>query len=168
MKKYFLSILILIISFWSCTEKWGKDADSKSVDATFQENPNYQFKNPDQFWKLPNDLKEISGIALLNNSTMLCVQDEKGYLYLYNLSSKRIDKKIRFSFDADYEDIAILADKVFVLRSNGWIYEVNNLFTDLSTTTYKTGLSLKNNTEGLCYDSVSKKVLIARKKFPGI
>ncbi len=140
----------------------------QSTKNIYPENPDYHFNEPDNIWELPNTLKEISGITLLNDSIMLCQQDEEGYLYFYNLKSKQVEQKIRFDSDADYEDITIADNAIFILRSNGWIYAIGDKNNITEPVIYKTGLALKNDPEGICFDSSTNSLLIACKNQTGL
>ncbi len=128
----------------------------------------YDLDKPDEKYILPPVLEEISGIGVLNGHIMVCIQDEEGDLFFYNLMEKRIIKRVDFGKDADYEDLALAGDIVYVLRSNGTIYELENYDNeeDIVVNEYKTRLSKKNNCEGLCYDPEKNSLLIALKGEP--
>jgi uncharacterized protein YjiK len=123
----------------------------------------YLFQQPDAKWELPSSLNEISGIGLLNDSIMVCQEDENGTLYLYNLFTNQVDKTISFGKQNDYEDLAIVGDDVYVLQSNGNIVQVVNYLASPVVSKFKTILSGKNDTEGICYDPVSKTLLVSCK-----
>jgi hypothetical protein len=161
-KILFLISVSLLSVLYSCDEA------SKHIEIEYPENPYYNFEEPNKIWELPGILKEISGIVVLNDSTMLCQQDEKGYLFFFNLEKKQIAHKIRFGNDGDYEDVSIANNKIYILKSNGWIYEIDKNKPDLKPIIFKTGLSLRNNTEGLCFDESNNSLLIACKNKTGI
>ncbi len=144
------------------TEKEKKNRTPVTTSAT------YSFETAAQTWVLPATLNEISGIGLVNDSVMLCQEDEKGVLYLYNLSTKQIDRTINFGKADDYEDLAIVGQDVYVLKSNGTVQLVSNFLQTVSVTKFKTTLSGKNDTEGLCYDAVSSSFLITCKEEQGL
>ncbi len=125
--------------------------------------PSYQFQEPDEKWELPSSLDEISGIGLLNDSIMVCQEDENGMLYLYNLFTKQVDKTISFGKQNDYEDLAIVGSEVYVLQSNGSIVQIVDYRQSPVVNKFKTTLSGKNDTEGLCYDPVTKALLVTCK-----
>lgn len=128
----------------------------------------YNLNRPDEKYILPNQLQEISGNLILNDRIMICIQDEEGDLFFYDLMEKRIIKRVDFGKDADYEDLTLAGDIVYVLRSNGTIYELENWDNkeDIVVTEYKTRLSKKNNCEGLCYEPDKNALLIALKGEP--
>lgn len=158
-----LSLLYALLIF-SCKEKAKKDPDKESGLQLFAGPQEYNIQTPDATWELPSALKEISGMNLFNDSLMLCQEDENGKLYLYNLSSKEIEKTIPFSNPQDYEDLAIVGDDVYLVQSNGNIVQVTNYLQAPVLSKYKTALSRKNDTEGLCYDRISNSLLIACKE----
>ncbi|MBY0479430.1 MAG: SdiA-regulated domain-containing protein [Chitinophagaceae bacterium] len=152
----------------SCENEKNKKEKSNNPSAPVQNTTGYVFATPTASWELPTDLKEISGIGLINDSVMLCQEDEKGVLYLYNLSTKQIDRTISFGKPDDYEDLAIVGQDVYVLKSNGNVHLVAGYLQTPAVTKYKTTLSGKNDTEGLCYDPVSKSFLITCKEEQGL
>jgi uncharacterized protein YjiK len=130
----------------------------------------YNLDNPDEKHILPGVLMEISGNVLLNDNLMICIQDEKAILFFYDLTAYRIIKQVKFGKDGDYEDVALVNDEVWVLRSNGTIYKLTNFGNEdkIKTREIKTRLSKKNNCEGLCYDPVENRLLIALKGKPEV
>lgn len=83
----------------------------------------YNLLNPDQSYEMPDLLKEVSGIALGENSTLYCVQDELGAIFEYDLKSEEIKNIYRFTDIGDFEDVAVNKDQVYVLRSDGALYK---------------------------------------------
>ncbi len=130
--------------------------------------PPYAFDRPDTVFRLPNRLREISGLTVLDENTLGAVQDEKGRLYLINMHTGDVEDDSRFDKDGDYEDLARVGESVFVLRSNGTLHEITNWRAKkLESTKHKTKLSEKHDTEGLVYDAANNRLLIACKEFAG-
>lgn len=121
----------------------------------------------EQKWDLPSILKEVSAIGYLDPDRMVCVQDEDGLLFIYNIRSSEIEKEIPFAGPGDYEGLALVGKTAYVLRSDGIIFEIKEFYTSQKplVTEHKTTLSEKQNTEGLCYDSRNNRLLIAIKGF---
>lgn len=141
--------------------------DSLTANASVMAPP-YAFDRPDTLIRLPNSLREISGLTVLDDETLGAVQDEKGKLYLLDLRTGDIQDDPRFHKDGDFEDLARVDDRVFVLRSDGTLYEIANWREkDLESTKHKTKLSQKHDTEGLVYDAEGARLLIACKEYPG-
>jgi uncharacterized protein YjiK len=121
--------------------------------------------------KLPEELKEISGLAYSKDNHILTHNDEKGIVYKLKLPSGKVvnkfilgDKIIR----KDFEGIALVKDTLFLVTSNGFLYKypgfATGKFTEFEKT--KTGLKAENNVEGLCYDENTKSLLLACKDKP--
>ena len=68
-------------------------------------------------WELPDILYEVSGIAYMGDQKIAAVQDEKGIIFVYNLSTSSIEKEILFGEDGDYEGIALAGSTAYVLKS---------------------------------------------------
>jgi len=130
----------------------------------------YNINNPAERYVLPNVLHEISGNVLFNEHIMICIQDEEGDLFFYDLDEKRLIKRVKFGKDGDYEDVTLAGEKVFVLRSNGKIYELKNFDKqeDVEVTVHKTRLTKKNNCEGICWDQTENRLLVALKDTPEV
>lgn len=127
----------------------------------------YDLSTTTDLIKLPGRLKEISGITFWNTNKLACVQDEKGIIYFYDIKKDKLKDELDFGKDKDYEGITNVNDTLFVLCSNGDLFEVNNAGTDTqTTTTFHTFLNKKNNCEGLCYDAAHNRLLIACKGRP--
>jgi uncharacterized protein YjiK len=131
----------------------GRDKDQKSNEARVL-----------QKWEMPAELEEISGITYLDASSFACVQDEVGKIFIYNTTSRSIEKEIPFGDNGDYEGLAIVNETAYVLRSDGVIIAVKNyLSASPSIIQYKTQLNADQDTEGLCYDKKNERLLIAIK-----
>jgi SdiA-regulated len=86
--------------------------------------PGYDFSKPQRFI-MSDALHEISGIVLKhgNPDTVYAIEDEDGKLYYFHLGAGQYDHS-KFGKKGDYEDVAILDDKDFiVLRSDGSLYQ---------------------------------------------
>lgn len=114
-------------------------------------------------WELPAELAEISGMAFLGEEKIVGVQDEKGVLYVYNLSTQVLEKQIQFGPNGDYEGVALNEDTAYVLRTDGTIFVVQDYLTTAEVSEIKTMLTVKEDPEGLCYDQKNNRLLIAIK-----
>jgi len=114
-------------------------------------------------WKLPSELKEISGMIHLDKQRLICIQDEDGYLFVYNLTTKTIENKIKFGPGGDYESITMSNNTIYVLRSDGKLYEIENAFENIKIKTYKPDFNPKYNFEGLYFDSTKNQLLMTPK-----
>ena len=49
---------------------------------------NYNLSKPDKIYILPPALKEVSGITGTDASSIACIQDENGIIFIYDLETK--------------------------------------------------------------------------------
>jgi DNA-binding beta-propeller fold protein YncE len=158
-------ILALLFFFWKDVE------DILPVNALSTDKGKNRSKAKDhgkteveilQKWDLPSSLREVSGIAWLDGERFAAVQDELGTVFIYNTTTKSIEKQISFAETGDFEGLTIANNKLYVASADGKIYEIdqenNNAIKQYSTT-----LTAKNNVEGFCYDVSSGKLLLAVK-----
>lgn len=85
--------------------------------------PGYQLGSPQKFI-MPSSLREISGIVCLggNADTLYAIEDEEGKLFYFHPGDGKFAYK-KFGKRGDYEDVAILDNKEFVvLRSDGSLF----------------------------------------------
>ncbi len=123
----------------------------------------YNLKQEDQSIILPAELREISGLTIIDSKTLACVQDEEGTVFIYDLKSLRIKHQIHFAGPGDYEGIAIVEKDVFVLRSDATLFHIHNYQSERwSLDSIATGIPNKDN-EGLCFDPKNNRLLIGSK-----
>ncbi len=124
----------------------------------------YDIDKPDVRYELPYRLREISGLTYHSDTSLLCVNDEEGVVFDYDMKNREIAGVYSFGKKGDYEGVELVDNILYVLRSNGDIYAVKNFNTDaVRTVRYKTLLNSKTNTEGLGYDKNMHSLLIACK-----
>jgi hypothetical protein len=156
MTAYYMLLLLFLNSFLLDYQP-GKYSVTKFVAI------DYNLSNPDKTYVLPDVLKEVSGITEIDGSTIACIQDENGILYIYDLSEERIKKQYTFCYNGDYEGIARVDKTIYVLRSDGMLCEIANYESGKSTPeSYFTGIPARDN-EGLCFDQKANRLLIAPK-----
>lgn len=109
------SIFLLVsLFFTSCFSK-----------PTPQESPNhFDFSSMEKIF-LSDELLEISGIYFLQNNpkTFIAVQDEKGKVFAVVPGSKN-HQSFLFGKSGDYEDITLLNHFVWVLKSDGSLFQI--------------------------------------------
>ena len=150
---------------WYSTE-W-KFSDSKWSDQTLENfrglKLDFDLLKPHRIIEMPDVLREISGIAVVGDHTVLCVQDEIGAVFEYDLLEEKITHSHRFTDVGDFEDLAIKGDTVFVLRSDGTIFRFN--FKDYRGETQMLFVPTQSlDLEGLYYDSHNENFLLASKE----
>lgn len=115
-------------------------------------------------WEMPKQLTEISGLSYIDEQRFACVQDELGTIFIYNIASSSVEKEISFGGVGDYEGLAVVGETIWVLRADGKLFEVNNINAPKPTVKeYSTHLTLKQDSEGLCYDKENNRLLVAIK-----
>jgi uncharacterized protein YjiK len=115
-------------------------------------------------WELPKQLAEVSGLSNIDEQRFACVQDEMGTIFIYNIASSSVEKEISFGGVGDYEGLAVVGENVWVLRADGKLFEVSNInATKPNVKEYSTHLTIKQDSEGLCYDKKNNRLLVAIK-----
>ncbi len=115
-------------------------------------------------WELPSVLDEISGIVWLEDGRIACIQDEVGIVFFYNLETKKLDGQVKFGGDGDYEGLALMGENMYVVRSDGEIFEICNfLGEEPSYNQYELPLSEKHNIETLLADKKNNRLLLMAK-----
>jgi uncharacterized protein YjiK len=124
----------------------------------------YNLSAPDKVYTLPAALREISGITEIDGSTIACIQDERGIIFIYDINKKEIIRQFVFGPDGDYEGVARVDRTLYVLRSDEVLTEVVNFNSDdFSGKIYEAAVPGKD-IEGLCYDRKNNRLLIAPKE----
>lgn len=115
-------------------------------------------------WDMPEPLEEISGIHYLSKDRIACVQDEEGIIFIFNLDTDLVEKKINFAKAGDYEGLAIVDSTAYVLESNGKLHVIEDyLLPSFNGNIIQTPFSGKNNMESLTADSINNRLLMVVK-----
>ena len=156
---YLLLIIFLnVISCGNSSDKRISVPDTISIDAI-----GYDLNNPVETIILPPVLHEISGITLIDSTSVACIQDENGIVFIYDLERKEIRKYFTFHGNGDYEDITYANEKIYVLRSDAVLFEINDFNDSDITEEIKLKKIPHDEFEGLCYDRLNRRLLIAPK-----
>ncbi len=124
----------------------------------------YDLGRPHRVLELDETLRELSGLACFNDQ-FCAIQDEKGKVFFLDGQTGAILHDEKFWDKGDFEDIEIIGDRVFVIKSNGNIYESNVYSIDEERTTkYDLGFSSDWNFEGMTFDPVDSVLLICAKR----
>src|SRR6187397_1700483 len=86
------------------------------TSSTYSNNPNvygYNLGNPDQTLVLPEILREVSGLTDIDASTIACIQDENGILFVYDIDNNKIKHQYNFHIDGDYEGITLVDNSMY-------------------------------------------------------
>jgi uncharacterized protein YjiK len=76
-------------------------------------------------WRLPDKLREVSGLALTEDERLLAVSDEEGIVYEIDYQNGGLVKAFAIgepTIRADFEGIAVLDGAVWLLTSTGRLY----------------------------------------------
>jgi hypothetical protein len=152
---------IVLVNILNCSNAPGKNklsSETKGTNAI-----GYNLSTPDKVIILPGILREISGITLIDSSTLACIQDENGIVFIFDLLNNEIKDQVHFHSNGDYEGITSVNSTLYVLRSDGVLFKIG--FTGNAGSTkaiFSPGIPDKEN-EGLCYDQNANRLLIAPK-----
>lgn len=155
-KAMFRAVLLWVFTlfFFSCSEPTA----SKNKQSVFI--IPYDLDEPQQF-KLDDVLHEISGISRIESGDdLLAVNDERGELYRISPAGEIISHKT-FHKGGDYEDLAVVGNAVYVMKSNGNLYFIPDFnAAELETKTYKARLRDGMEFESLTYDSTRQQLIL--------
>ncbi|OQY03737.1 MAG: hypothetical protein B6I20_04405 [Bacteroidetes bacterium 4572_117] len=119
--------------------------------------------------KLPYELTEISALSHYGPKRIACIHDEKADIFMVDYNTEKIHEKFTLARQGDYEGVEIVDNTAYLLKSNGLLVKIID-FTKNSRiiTKHKTGLTSKNDCEGLGFDKKSNKLLIVCKNSPNM
>ncbi|MDB5203316.1 MAG: hypothetical protein JWQ27_2725 [Ferruginibacter sp.] len=133
----------------------------------------YDLSHPTRSWVLPTELVEVSGNTWIDKDHLILIEDLKPNLYVVQFDAQhaRLEKTIPFAETekdkVDIEDVTIVDNVIYALWSHGVLFKISDWQNKPVVEKIKTGLKKENNTEGLCFDPVTKNLLIACKDDPG-
>jgi hypothetical protein len=176
---YFVPIKVFVLALFFLVIACGHTAKrhEKADEAIPEIQPpiitGYDFLQPKMSWALPDELKEISGLARVDNSHFIAIEDLHPLLYLLRIDSTCIvERVIPFkqtnNEKFDIEDVTIKQDTVYAIWSHGEIFRISNWKGNPAVHSFTTSLTKEDNTEGICYDSLSNSLLIACKNKSGV
>ncbi len=120
-------------------------------------------------WILPETLREISGLALTADGRLLTVGDERGKVFEVDYRRGVMVKTFTLGHPAvhgDFEAITVVGDTVFLLASDGVLYEFPEGADGEAVpyTIHDTGLARQCEFEGMAFDPTIHSLLLACKK----
>jgi uncharacterized protein YjiK len=116
---------------------------------------------------LTDTLKELSGLVYAaDQKAFLAIQDELGRIYKLDRRTFRIKEVIDFATQGDFEDLTVVKDTIYAVKSSGVLYRIVRHKKSYRTEKLKPGLSKEYDVEGLAFDQSSKALLIACKSLP--
>jgi len=161
--------MFAISSLFSACDQPASDPSSKPAKAPFSitllegyELP-YEFMEPEEKFKLDDVLEEISGLSVIGQSSLAAVEDETGVVYILNKRGE-ITRQYNFFPKGDFEGVEVVGDMVYVVKSNGDIYSIENIGEEnQDLRIIETHLNKAANIEGLGFDKVNNRLLVAAK-----
>lgn len=144
--------------------------DRPAQDLTTAPRPDegaYDFEAPAARFLLPDRLEEISGVTVLDSTRLGVVQDEEGVLFVLDAATGGVVHEHAFGGDGDYEDLVRAGDTVFVLRSDGRLYRIDDWTTPAARAAH-VDLALPEacDAEGVAFDAPAR-LLVSCKERPG-
>lgn len=127
----------------------------------------YDLASPFLVGEMPDELDEISGLSLApeTNGELLAVQDELGKFYRLDLATGGLLWSAEFWKDGDYEGIEAVGDEIWVVKNTGTLYQVKSPgASDQAVEKFNTALNSDNDVEGLTYDPLNHRLLLACKR----
>ncbi len=77
---------------------------------------------PDRVLELPLALREISGLVVASDGSLLALQDEEGDVFQIEPQSGAVLRRIRFAGDGDFEALTMDSSRALLVRSDGRVY----------------------------------------------
>ena len=114
----------------------------------------YDLSRPASEARLPPELKEASGIAVLPDGRVLAHGDEVAVAYLVDLASGRAERFLEARGPArvgDYEDVAVVGQRFFMVASDGTLLEWNLARPADAPKTHPSALGERCDVESLAY-----------------
>ncbi len=129
----------------------------------------YDLENPDQTFKMPKRLQEISGLGITaDGKSLVAVQDEDGIVFFVNKTTGKVEREIDFWDDGDYEGVEMVGDDICVVKSSGTVYYIQSNGSKYDKVEkYNFFLDSDNDVEGLAYDAGNNRLLLACKAKAG-
>jgi uncharacterized protein YjiK len=177
-RRFCLAAVIGVLAITSCdpaARHDGASADSALLagrEARLERklmHPDSDSAAPLARWRLPESLKEISGLALDANGRLLVHGDSRGQIVEVDYRRGVVRREFTLGTPVahgDFESITTMGDTVMLLASDGVLYRFAEGANGKSVayTTLDTGLGDKCEFEGLAYDATLKSLLLACKK----
>lgn len=126
----------------------------------------YDFDAPRLIGNLDTELNEISGLSIApGGQELLVVQDEAGKVFRVSIRDGRVSWATTFWKDGDYEGIEAVGNDIWVVKSTGTLYRISKAGTPQQTVAkFNTDLNSDNDVEGLAYDPLRNRLLLACKR----
>jgi uncharacterized protein YjiK len=119
-------------------------------------------------WRLPNRLREISGLATSADGRLFAHNDERAIVYEIDYKEGRLTKAFALGDPiarGDFEGIAVVGDTVYLITSGGRLYETREAADEQRTryNTYDTGVGGICEVEGLALEPTDRSLVLVCK-----
>lgn len=141
----FIGLFLLTISVWGQGERL-----------------KYDLENPDEVFKLPEYLSEVSALSYYAEDRLAMLNDETGSMFVYNVDLSEMGQRIRFKGNGDFEGIERIGNYIYAVESKGSLFRFK---VNMEGVVEKidTPFEKSNNVEGLGYDPFNNRLLFALK-----
>ena len=96
--------------------------------------------------------------------SLITLNDEEGVVYYLDPATGAVEHSRVFEGKGDFEGIEAAGSDIYAVKNNGTLYRIPE---SGAVEKYPTRLNADNNVEGLCYDAVHRRLLLACKGKPG-
>ena len=119
-------------------------------------------------WIMPNELREISGLALLPNGRVLAHDDEVGRIYEIDPKTGIIERRFALSGSprGDFEGITVAGSDIYLLQSDGWLFrfQIAANGDEAQYERFNTQLGKECEFEGVAFEADSSQLVLPCKK----
>lgn len=147
--------LLYLLLLFSCGFNEG---DKKKVASP----AGYDLSEPQKIF-LSESLDEISGIVYVNDTLIVAENDEEGKIFAINPARSKTPEVFSFGKNGDFEDITFTGKEWYVLRSDGHLYLLTNVFTDSCSHQKIESVFKDSEFEGLYYDNTRNSLMMVCK-----
>lgn len=125
----------------------------------------YKLTEPERF-RVRESMQEVSGIQLSpDEHHIYSINDEQGKIFVIDLTANKPYPNSKFARSGDYEDLVHTNKGWIVLKSNGTLYQVHDIFTDSVTSTeYHYHKAGKQEFESIYPDTATNSLVIICKQ----
>ena len=143
-RNLYLMLFLALAIFFSCGSL--STDDPRSIGQGID----YDLTSETRKYVLGLELEEISGLTWEGSGQLACIQDEDGVIYLFDLKSGKVSKRVRFRKSGDYEGIEKSGGGYYVLKSSGKLLFISEKpGGEVNVDEIKTPFSSENNMESL-------------------
>ena len=162
-KRQWLVSFVLATCMASCGGQENVKAAAETAGSAFR----YELDKP-QTITLPQGINEISGISYNPaDNTVFAVDDENGYLFKISLDRQPVVENWEFDKKRDFEEIAVVNNKAYVLVSSGKLVYFPVSFPVKNITTASLDIEGRNEFESLYHDPAANRLLMMCKDCKG-